>query len=95
MTLSPTSCSLEDLAKAMLAAAGSGRKGVGVVVSTTSDYADLCAAIQHDWTALGLDVQIDALSSSVLLASAWRKARAVFYKSWSHHPDAENFSACL
>ena len=63
-----------------------------VVVSTTSDYADLCAAIQHDWTALGLDVQIDVLPSSVLRERVAQGEVAVFYKSWlADHPDAENF----
>ncbi|MGB2382675.1 MAG: ABC transporter substrate-binding protein [Flavobacteriales bacterium] len=83
-----------DSAKAMLADAGyADGKGVGtVVVSTTSDYADLCAAIQHDWTALGLDVQIDVLPSSVLRERVAQGEVAVFYKSWlADHPDAENF----
>ena len=83
-----------DSAKALLAEAGhADGKGVGtVVVSTTSDYADLCAAIQHDWTALGLDVQIDVLPSSVLRERVAQGEVAVFYKSWlADHPDAENF----
>ncbi|MGB1363530.1 MAG: ABC transporter substrate-binding protein [Flavobacteriales bacterium] len=83
-----------DSAKAMLADAGyADGKGVGtVVVSTTSDYADLCAAIQHDWTELGLDVQIDVLPSSVLRERVAQGEVAVFYKSWlADHPDAENF----
>ena len=91
----PHPVSLElDSAKALLAAAGHPNgKGVGtVVVSTTSDYADLCAAIQHDWTALGLDVQIDVLPSSVLRERVAQGEVSVFYKSWlADHPDAENF----
>ena len=83
-----------DSAKALLAEAGHpDGEGVGtLVVSTTSDYADLCAAIQHDWTALGLDVQIDVLPSSVLRERVAQGEVAVFYKSWlADHPDAENF----
>lgn len=83
-----------DSAKALLAAAGHvDGKGVGtLVVSTTSDYADLCSAMQHDWTALGLDVQIDVLPSSVLRERVAQGEVAVFYKSWlADHPDAENF----
>ena len=83
-----------DSAKALLAAAGhADGKGVGtLVVSTTSDYADLCSAMQHDWTALGLDVQIDVLPSSVLRERVAQGEVAVFYKSWlADHPDAENF----
>ena len=83
-----------DSAKALLAEAGyADGKGVGtVVVSTTSDYADLCAAIQHDWSALGLDVQIDVLPSSVLRERVAQGEVGVFYKSWlADHPDAENF----
>ena len=49
-------------------------------------------AIQHDWTALGLDVQIDVLPSSVLRERVAQGEVAVFYKSWlADHPDAENF----
>ena len=83
-----------DSAKAMLAEAGHAEgEDVGtIVVSTTSDYADLCAAIQYDWTALGLDVQIDVLPSSVLRERVAQGEVAVFYKSWlADHPDAENF----
>ena len=85
-----------DSAKAMLAEAGhAGGEEVGtIVLSTTSDYADLCAAIQFDWMALGLDVQIDVLPSSVLRERVAQGEVALFYKSWlADYPDAENFLA--
>jgi len=86
----------QDLAAAreLLAQAGypEGR-GVGeVVLSTTSDYVDMCAAFQHDWAALGLDVKIDVVPASVHRERVAQGEAAMFYKSWlADHADAENF----
>ena len=41
-------------------------QGVGeIVLSTTSDYVDMCAAFQHDWAKIGLDVKVDVVPASV------------------------------
>jgi ABC-type transport system substrate-binding protein len=86
----------QDLAAAreLLAQAGypEGR-GVGeVVLSTTSDYVDMCAAFQHDWAALGLDVKIDVVPASVHRERVAQGETSMFYKSWlADHADAENF----
>lgn len=68
-------------------------KGVGeIVLSTTSDYVDMCAAFQHDWAQLGLDVKVDVVPASVHRERVAQGETALFYKSWlADHADAENF----
>lgn len=68
-------------------------KGVEeIVLSTTSDYVDLCAAFQHDWAQIGLKVRIDVVPASVHRERVAQGETAMFYKSWlADHPDAENF----
>lgn len=83
-----------NLARRLLAEAGypEGR-GIGpIVLSTTSDYVDLCAAFQHDWAILGLDVKVDVVPASVHRERVAQGEAAMFYKSWlADHADAENF----
>jgi peptide/nickel transport system substrate-binding protein len=63
-----------------------------IVLSTTSDYVDMCAAFQHDWAALGLDVKVDVVPASVHRERVAQGETAMFYKSWlADHADAENF----
>ena len=82
------------LAQALLAEAGHpGGEGIPpLVLSTTSDYADLCAAMQHDWAALGVEVAVDVVPASVHRERVAQGETALFYKSWlADHADAENF----
>ncbi len=81
-------------ARALLADAGyPGGAGVGeIVLSTTSDYVDMCAAFQHDWASVGLDVKVDVVPASVHRERVAQGECAMFYKSWlADHADAENF----
>ena len=81
-------------AQALLTEAGYPKgQGVGeIVLSTTSDYVDMCAAFQHDWAQLGLDVKVDVVPASVHRERVAQGETAMFYKSWlADHADAENF----
>lgn len=63
-----------------------------LIVSTTSDYTDLCAAIQYQWQALGLDVEIDVVSAATHRDRVSNGKAAAFRKSWlADYADAENF----
>ena len=68
-------------------------KGVGdIVLSTTSDYVDICAALQHDWAQLGLRVEVDVVPAAMHRERVAQGETALFYKSWlADHADAENF----
>ena len=86
----------QDVGKALALLAEAGYpegKGVGeIVLSTTSDYVDMCAAFQHDWAQLGLDVKVDVVPASVRRERVAQGETAMFYKSWlADHADAENF----
>ena len=81
-------------ARALLSEAGHPHgQGVGeIVLSTTSDYVDMCAAFQHDWAKIGLDVKVDVVPASVHREKVAQGECAMFYKSWlADHADAENF----
>lgn len=85
-----------DLAAAqdLLAEAGHpGGAGIPpIALSTTSDYADLCAALQHQWSALGLQVTVDVLSPATQRERVAKGEALLFRKSWlADYPDAENF----
>ena len=73
-----------DEARQFLAEAGyPGGEGIGpIALSTTSDYVDMCAAFQHDWAKLGLDVQVDVVPASVHRERVAQGEVAMFYKSW-------------
>jgi peptide/nickel transport system substrate-binding protein len=62
------------------------------VISTTPDYADLCAALQYQWQLLGVEVEIDVVSSSTQRERVANGKATLFRKSWlADYPDAENF----
>ena len=89
----PVAQDLEQ-ARALLSEAGHPEgQGVGeIVLSTTSDYVDMCAAFQHDWAKIGLDVKVDVVPASVHREKVAQGECAMFYKSWlADHADAENF----
>lgn len=61
-------------------------------ISTTSDYTDLCAALQYQWGRLGLEVSIDVVSAAAHRERVATGKAALFRKSWlADYPDAENF----
>lgn len=63
-----------------------------VVISTTSDYADLCEFLQHEWEKLGVKTEVDVLAGPVHREKVAKSQVAVFRKSWlADYPDAENF----
>ena len=63
-----------------------------ITISTTSDYVDLCAAIQSSWEKLGLEVNIDVAPSSVHRERVATSKVEIFQKSWlADYADAENF----
>ena len=83
-----------DSAVALLAEAGY-PNGAGIpplTLSTTSDYTDLAAALQHQWRALGLQVAVDVLSPGTQRERVAQGEALLFRKSWlADYPDAENF----
>lgn len=80
----------------LLAKAGypNGKGMPEIVISTTSQYLDLCEFIQHQLQELGIKLKIDlnpAATHSELVA---RQGTAFFRKSWvADYPDAENYLA--
>lgn len=63
-----------------------------LVITTTSDYTDLCAALQHQWEGLGLQVAIDVVSPATHRERVANGKAVAFRKSWlADYPDAENF----
>ncbi|MBV42447.1 MAG: ABC transporter substrate-binding protein [Crocinitomicaceae bacterium] len=61
-------------------------------ISTTSDYTDICAALQYQWGQLGLEVTIDVVSAAAHRERVATGKAALFRKSWlADYPDAENF----
>lgn len=83
-----------EKARALLAQAGYPEgQGIGeIVLSTTSDYVDMCATFQHAWQTIGLDVQIDVVPAAAHRERVAQGEVAMFYKSWlADHADAENF----
>jgi len=83
-----------DSARSLLASAGhpDGTDIPPLTLSTTSDYTDLAAALQHQWRALGLEVAIDVLSPGTQRERVAQGESLLFRKSWlADYPDAENF----
>jgi peptide/nickel transport system substrate-binding protein len=63
-----------------------------VQLSTTSDYADLCAALQFQWRTIGLDIGIEVLSPATHREQVSLGQSMMFRKSWlADYADAENF----
>ncbi len=85
-----------DSVRALLGRAGyPGGKGLApLVLSTTSDYVDLCEFVQHQAGQFGIQVKVDVLPSSVHRERSARGDLAFFRKSWlADYPDDENFMA--
>ena len=83
-----------DKAKNLLTEAGY-KGGVGfpeITLGTTSDYLDLCAAIQSNWQKLGVNLQVDVATSSVHRERVATSKIELFQKSWlADYADGENF----
>ena len=63
-------------------------------ISTTSDYTDLCSALQYQWGTLGIEVEVDVVSAAAHRDRVATGKAALFRKSWlADYPDAENFLA--
>lgn len=72
-------------------------KGVGmqpVVISTTSNYRDLCEYIQSSWRKLGVPTEVEVLPSASLREAKAQGGLPMFRASWiADYPDAENYLA--
>ena len=81
-------------ARALLAEAGY-PNGTGLPAWTllaTSESVDLCAALQHQWQALGLRVSVEVVSPATHREQVAQGEALLFRKSWlADHADAENF----
>lgn len=65
-----------------------------LVLSTTSDYVDLCEYAQHQLNEFGIKVKVDVLPASVHRELSARGDLPFFRKSWlADYPDDENFMA--
>ena len=83
-----------ELASELLVAAGyPGGVGLPVIeLATTSDYVDICAAIQHGWQKIGVNVEVDVSPASVHREKVATSKSLMFKKSWlADYADAENF----
>jgi len=63
-----------------------------IVLSTTSDYADLMEYIQHEWQQLGIPCEIQQLQGAAFRDQASKCQLSVFRKSWlADYTHPENF----
>jgi peptide/nickel transport system substrate-binding protein len=63
-----------------------------VVVSTNSQYVDLCEYIQREVKKVGIEMKIDVVPSSMLRQAKASGKLSVFRGSWiADYPDAENY----
>ena len=78
----------------LLAEAGfpNGKNLPTIVLSTTSDYADLMEYIQHEWQQLGIPCEIQQLQGAAFRDQASKGQLSVFRKSWlADYAHPENF----
>lgn len=65
-----------------------------IMMSTTSDYADLLEFIQHQWAAVGVKAEVQVMQSSAFKDASAKGQLMCFRKSWlADYADAENFFA--
>ena len=66
----------------------------GLSLLTTAENADLCAALQHDWAQLGVEIGVEVVPPGVHRERVSKGEAAIFRKTWlGDYPDAENFLA--
>ena len=78
----------------LLAEAGfpDGKNLPTIVLSTTSDYADLMEYIQHEWQQIGIPCEIQQLQGAAFRDQASKCQLSVFRKSWlADYAHPENF----
>lgn len=78
----------------LLAEAGfpNGKNLPTIVLSTTSDYADLMEYIQHEWQQIGIPCEIQQLQGAAFRDQASKCQLSVFRKSWlADYAHPENF----
>ena len=86
-----------DAARALLARHGIGtnpplQRMTGWTLGTKPATADLAAALQHTWSAFGVDIAIDVAPSAIDAERVAKGQVPAFRKSWlADYPDAENF----
>ena len=86
-----------DAARALLAQHGIGttpplQRMTGWTLGTKPATADLAAALQHTWSAFGVDMAIDVAPSAIDAERVAKGQVPAFRKSWlADYPDAENF----
>ncbi|MFY0643083.1 MAG: ABC transporter substrate-binding protein [Bacteroidia bacterium] len=65
-------------------------------LTTTKDYLDLCVLAQNDLKAIGIEMKIDVLPSSMLKQQKSAGEVDFFRSSWiADYPDGENYMACF
>jgi len=82
------------LAKRLLseAAVKNGKDMRPVVLSTTSDYLDICKYIQYQLGSIGITLNIDVIPPAALKEMKAQAKLAFFRASWiADYPDAENY----
>ncbi len=81
-----------EKAKELLVSSGLSDLDKPFVISTTSEYVDICEYLQHQWGELGLNVKVEALQSSNHRDLVANSEIEVFRKSWlADYSDEENF----
>ncbi|MBN2669186.1 MAG: ABC transporter substrate-binding protein [Bacteroidales bacterium] len=63
-----------------------------IILTTTSDYVDLCEYIQHELKNIGIDIKIE-ISSGATFRDQVASSKLIFFRgSWiADYPDAENY----
>lgn len=85
-----------DLSAEYLERAGyPGGKGMDeILLTTTSDYLDLCEYIQHELVKLGIKINIEVSTGGAFRNNVARSNLLFFRGSWiADYPDAENYLA--
>ncbi len=83
-----------DYARTLLAEAGyPGGQGLSpIVLTTTSNYLDLCQYIQHEAARIGIHIKIDVTPPATLREMIAQGNVRFFRASWiADYPDAENY----
>jgi peptide/nickel transport system substrate-binding protein len=67
-----------------------------LILTTTSNYLDLCILVQKNCAEIGIDIKIDVVPSSLLKQQKSAGDLAFFRSSWiADYPDGENYMACF
>lgn len=67
-----------------------------LVLTTTSNYLDLCILVQKNCAEIGIVITIDVVPSSLLKQQKSAGDLAFFRSSWiADYPDGENYMACF